>query len=63
MAEKQIRLNDIYQEKGVPNWLNVLPLKYKGFYLNKKEFWDAIRLRNGWEIPNLPTVYACKKKN
>ena len=62
MTEKQIRINDIYQEKGVSNWLNVLPLKDQGFYLNKQEFWDAIRLRYGWEIPNLPTVCACGSK-
>ena len=52
ITDKQIRISDIYLEMCVSNWLNVLALKYQGFYLNNQECWDAIRLRYGWEIPN-----------
>ena len=30
-----------------------------GFDLAKQQFWDSIRLRYGWPIPNLPTRCAC----
>ena len=56
MNEKQTRLNDTNQEKGVSNWLTVLPLAQNGFTLNKEQFWDSIRIRYGWEIKNLPTT-------
>ena len=36
-----------------------MPYEEKGFHLNKREFWDAIRLRYGWPIPRLPTNCAC----
>ena len=62
MNEKQLRLNDNNTEKGVSNWLTVLPIKHHGFDLNKQEFWDGIRLRYGWNLLNLPTVCACGTK-
>ena len=59
MNEKQIRLNDINQEKGVSSWLNAYPLVEHGFDLNKQQFWDSIRIRYGWSLKNLPTTCAC----
>ena len=56
------RLHDIAQEKGVSNWLTVLPIAEQDFNLNKHQFWDAICLRYGWNIPNLPTHCACGSK-
>jgi hypothetical protein len=41
-------------EKGASSWLAVLPLKNLGYPLNKREFQDAIRLRYGWNIPDMP---------
>ena len=58
----QLRLNDVCKEKGASNWLTVLPMSEHDFNLNKQQFWDAIRLRYGWPIPNLPTVCACGSK-
>ena len=62
MSEKHLKINNINQQKGVSNWLSVLPLSEHGFVLNKQEFWDAIRLRYGWSIANLPSVCACGAK-
>ncbi|XP_057302766.1 uncharacterized protein LOC130636933 [Hydractinia symbiolongicarpus] len=59
MTVKQVKVNDINQQKGVSNWLNVLPITEQGFYLNKQEFWDAMRLRYNWSIPNLPSSCVC----
>ena len=33
-----------------------------GFELSKQQFWDAIRLRYGWNISRLPTICPCGSK-
>ena len=54
------RLNEINrEEKGVSNWLLVLPMVENGFDLAKQQFWDSIRLWYGWPIRNLPITCAC----
>ena len=62
MSEPQRRINLVNCEKGASSWLNVLPLPKHGFNLTKQQFWDALRLRYGWSIPNLPTTCACGSK-
>ena len=62
MNNEQRRLNEINREKGVSNWLTVLPIAENGFNLNKQQFWDCIRLRYGWHIANLPSMCACGAK-
>ena len=62
MSEPQRRINLINCEKGVSSWLIVLPLPKRGFSLTKQQFWDALRLRNEWNISNLPTACACGSK-
>ena len=52
----------ISQEKGCSNWLSSLPLNEFNFTLTKNEFWDGIRIRYGWAIPNLPARCACGEK-
>ena len=54
---------DLAQEKGAGAWLNVLPVGFLGYVLNKEEFRDALRLRYGWQIPNIPALCVCGKKN
>ena len=49
MNDKEKSLVDISTLTGVSNWLIVLPITEFGFELSKKQFWDSIRLRNGWE--------------
>ena len=60
--DEKVRLLDINTEKGVSNWLNTLPMVEYGFDLTKQQFWDAIRLRYGWNIPGLPTTCCCGEK-
>jgi len=33
-------------------WLTALPIQKQGFYLNKREFRDALCLRFGWHVPS-----------
>ena len=49
MNDKEKRLVDISTLTGVSNWLTVLPITEFGLELSKQQFWDSIRLRNGWE--------------
>ena len=53
MNDGQRRQNDLIQEPGSSYWLNTIPLEDHNYTLNKQEFWDAIRLRYNWPIPNL----------
>ena len=38
---------DQAREKGASTWLSTLPLKDLNYVLNRQEFQDSIRLRNG----------------
>ena len=49
----------IAQEVGASNWLTSLPIRAKGFNLNKQEFCDALALRYGWPVEGLPEKCAC----
>ena len=51
------------REKGSGSWLTVLPLQDFGYTLNKQEFRDALCLRYGWNIPNMPHFCGCGIKN
>ena len=53
----------IAQELGASNWLTTLPIRAKGFNLNKQEFIDAIALRYGWPIEGLPNRCVCGAAN
>ena len=59
MNNRQRRQNDFTQEPGSSHWLNTIPLEDHNYTLNKQEFWDAIRLRYNWPIPNFPSRCAC----
>ena len=45
MSEKSKRLLQLSAEKGVSNWLTMLPIAEYGFGLSKQQFWDSISLR------------------
>ena len=49
----------VARETGASNWLTALPIKAKGFSLNKQEFTDALALRYGWPINGLPLTCPC----
>lgn len=53
------RSMEMAQEVGASNWLTALPLRAKGFNLNKKDFTDAIALRYGWPLDDLPDMCSC----
>ena len=55
------RLMELAQEKGASSWLSTLPLSDHGFSLNKSTFRDALCLRFGWTLPELPSVCVCGK--
>ena len=52
---------ELASEKGASTWLTALPLQDQGFNLNKGEFQDALALRYGWQIKNLPHHCICGK--
>ena len=64
-------LSRIYDfiSQNVPDFLQVevvtlvtaVPIKDKGFYLNKSEFWDAIYLRYGFQFKMIPSSCCCGK--
>ena len=47
----------IYSLQNV--WLIALPIQEQGFYLNKQEFRDALCLRYGWQLSNVPDHCVC----
>ena len=51
------------QETGASNWLTSLPIRAKGFNLNKREFIDAIALRYDWPVEGLPNTCVCGTPN
>ena len=52
---------DLAKERGASSWLSVLPLSDQGFHLNKGEFQDALCLRYGWDLSNIPRSCNCGK--
>ena len=42
-------------EPGASSWLLALPLQEQDFHLNKQDFWDAVHLRYGWKLLNVPS--------
>ena len=55
------RMMDLVGNKGSSSWLSLLPLKDQGFNLNKGEFRDALNLRYGWQMKNVPHHCKCGK--
>ena len=47
------------KEKGASSWVSALPIDEHRFYLHKGDFRDALCLRYGWQISNLPHHCAC----
>ena len=53
------RAMELGTEKGASTRLTALPLQEQGFTLNKQEFQDALCLRYGWQLKNLPSHCVC----
>ena len=62
MTNEQLRGNELARMKGASSWLSALPLKSEHFSLNKREFYDAVRMRYRWDLKFLPTICACGKR-
>ena len=60
---KTQKLMKAAQEKGASAWLSALPLKNMGYAISKEEFRDAVSLRYGWKINDMPKFCACGKEN
>ena len=41
------------------NWITAMPLKEYDYFLHKGDFRDALCLRYGWHLNNLPAKGAC----
>ena len=46
-------------EKGASSWVTTMPLHEHGTVLHKGDFVDAVYMRYGWTLPDLPTSCAC----
>jgi hypothetical protein len=49
----------VAREKGASSWVTACPLFDHDTVLNKGEFVDAVYIRYGWTIPDLPLNCAC----
>ena len=61
MSDQDKKTNDLNQNQisGSYNWIQALPLKEFDYKLNKQQFWDALRIRYNWQLPNLPSECVC----
>ena len=59
LNQTQKRIIESICEKGASNWLTAMPIRQYGFYLDKQSFRDAIWLRYGIPLKNLPTTCVC----
>ena len=50
---------DLLTTKCSSVWLTALPIQEQGFHLNKQEFRDALCLRYGWQLSNVPDHCVC----
>ena len=62
MNGDQKRVNEIAQMKGASNWFTSLQIREENYVLNKREFYDAIRMRYRWPLMFIPTTCACGKR-
>ena len=62
LSDTTVRAFKQAQAKGASSWLGALPLKEHGFTLNKSEFWDAISIRYGFALKDLPSTCPCGER-
>ena len=63
LPAETVRKIHVAQETGASNWLTSMPIRAKGFSLNKQEFVDAVALRYGWPVEGLPSTCVCGSPN
>ena len=60
LSDTQRREIEAAEEKAASAWFTVLPIKWLGYALNKR---DAIAMRYGWTVKDIPDFCACWKEN
>ena len=63
LSEATKRLVLAAAEKGASSWLSALPIGSLGYAINKQEFRDAVALRYGWTVSEMPRFCACGAGN
>ncbi|KAG0712452.1 hypothetical protein GWK47_018432 [Chionoecetes opilio] len=63
LPDDTVRKIHTAQETGAYNWLTCLPIRAKGFSLNKQEFVDAVALSYGWPVEGIPKNCAYGSPN
>ena len=63
LSDTQKRAIEAAEEKAASAWLTSLPIKSLGYALNKQECRDAIALKYGWTMKDIPNFCACGKEN
>ena len=51
MSNERLKIMEANMDYGAGFWLNALPIKDQGFYLDKRSFWDNIYFRYGFSLP------------
>ena len=59
LSFEQKRRLDAVTQQGASNWLSAMPIKSYGFFLDKLSFRDALFIRYGIPLPNLPSRCVC----
>ena len=49
----------VARQKGASSWVSAMPNEEHGTVLHKKDFLDAVYIRYGWPIMDLPTTCTC----
>ncbi|KAG0712875.1 hypothetical protein GWK47_017444 [Chionoecetes opilio] len=63
LLDDTVRKIHTAHKTGASNWLTCLPIRAKGFSLNKQEFVDAVALRYGWPVEGIPKTCVCGVPN
>ena len=53
------RAKELGSEKGASSWLSAPPIEEYGFALHKGDFRNALCLRYGWQLTNVPSRCTC----
>ena len=59
LPANQQKVLEAVTEVGASAWLTTVPVNAHGFYLEKKSFWDALRLRYDIPLERLPSNCVC----
>ena len=62
LPDRLQRCTDLAKEKGASSWLEAIPIREQGFYLSRTEFRNAVALRFGWRLENLPSHLCMRSR-